>query len=283
MTKFYSFREVIDAKIYDSTGLYYGDLCGFSVDEKPVLKACLKFNVGEHVPDIDKLRKKLEEIGLEIPEELTLEELVLTARNEGLEIPVKRVVSRVEFVKGFIDLSDILLIDVIYRRAHKGNSRTAVVLLNSPREAKYRGLPLPINDPYLELIDKTIGKLAVSISRGILGYVNEIVFSPGKIGLRVDMENYRNGVILWNNFLSILDTRGFSEICELLGNNIGESEKLDLKQYGYIYHLLETYRAPSQVFELLNANLEFEEIIIEKYQDIGWDEILKIGDIIITK
>lgn len=283
LQKYYSYREVIDAKIYDSTGLYFGDLCGFSINEKPLLKACLKFNVGDMVPDINRLKGLLEERGLEIPQDLTLEELVLTARNEGLEIPMKKVVSKVEFVKAFIDLDDVLLIDVVYRRVYRGNSRIAVILLKSPREAKYRGLPLPINNPYIELIDKTIGKLVVSTSNGIIGYVSEVVFSPGKVGLRIESENYRSGVILWNNFLSILETRGFSELGNLLRNNIGEHERLDLHLYGYIYHLLETYKAPSQVFELLNSNLEFEELLVEKYQDIEWDNILKIGDIIIAK
>ncbi len=280
---YYSYRELVEAKIYDNTGLYYGYLCGYSISEKPLLKACIGFNVGDYIPDADKIREMLRSKGLEVPKDLTLEELVLAARNEGIEIPYIEVKKHVDFVKGYIPLEDTVLIDVVYRRVRKGDSRVAVIILNNPREALFRGLPDSINYPRLEYIDKSIGKLVISLKNGVLGYVEEIVFSSEGIGLRINSENYRSGSILWNKFLSLARMRGFGDIVSNLESRIGSSERIDLRSYGYVYSLLKTFNAPETLYELLNESMEFEEIIVEKYIDLSWSDVLRIGDIIVAK
>jgi sporulation protein YlmC with PRC-barrel domain len=280
---YYSYKELVDAKIYDNTGLYYGYLCGYDIAEKPLLKACIGFNVGDYIPDTDKIREMLRSRGLEVPKDLTLEELVLAARNEGVEIPYIEVKKHVDFVKGYIPLENTSMIDVVYRRVHKGDSRIAVIILNNPREALFRGLPDSINYPRLEYIDKSIGKLVVSLKNGVLGYVEEIVFSSEGVGLRINSENYRSGSILWNKFLSLARMRGFKDLVSNLESRIGSSERIDLRNYGYIYSLLKTFNAPETLYELLNESIEFEEIIVEKYVDLPWSDVLRIGDIILAK
>lgn len=108
---YYSYREIIDAKVYDSEGLYYGYVCGFNLVNKPELKICIEYNIGDRIPDINSLKKELRDKGFEIPEDITLEDLVLTARNEKIEIPYIEVEKRVDFVKGFIGLNEVSIIE----------------------------------------------------------------------------------------------------------------------------------------------------------------------------
>ncbi len=280
---FFSYKEIVNAGIYDSEALYYGSVCGYELKEKPEIKACLTFNIGERIPNVDELKKMLREKGLEVPEDITLEELVITARSEGLEIPYVEVESKISMVKGYVKLEDIVLIDTVYRPGPGYNWRVAVIVLNKPREALYRGLPTPYNKPYIEYAEKTLGKVVVSLSEGILGVVEDIVFAPNNIGLRIEATNYRRGTIFWNNFLALLKTRGYSEHAELLEKNIGSHEKLDIRYYGYIMDLFDKYKAPAEAYTLLNNNIEFEEEIIEKYRDLSWKKILRVGDIIIAE
>ncbi len=280
---YFSIKELIDAQIYDSEGLYYGSICGVEIEDKPRVKACLTFHVGEYVPDIDELKKMLKEKGLEIPEDITLEELVITARGEGLSIPKKVVEKRIDLVKGYIGLDEIAVIDIVYRKSKSYNWRVAVVVLNKPREAIYRGLPVPVNKPLIEAAEKALNKLVVSLTEGIIGYTEDLVFAPNDLGIRVEASNYRNGYILWNNFLALLKTRGEEDLVEILGKSIGSAERLDLHLYGYIYGLFDKYRVSESIYELLNNSIEFEEEIIEKYRDISWKNILRIGDIVIVK
>ncbi|MEM0380709.1 MAG: hypothetical protein QW607_07050 [Desulfurococcaceae archaeon] len=280
---YYSYREIIDAKVYDSEGLYYGYVCGFNLVNKPELKICIEYNIGDRIPDINSLKKKLRDKGFEIPEDITLEDLVLTARNEKIEIPYIEVEKRVDFVKGFIGLNEVSIIDTVYRKTSDNDWRLSIILLNKPREAVYRGYPLPYSNPYLEQIEKTIGKLVVNLNEGIIGYVEDIVFAPNDIGLRLNTCHYRRGSINWSNFLTLIKTRGYQEHYNMLVKEIGDRDKLDISYYGYIIHTLRKIKAPAESFNLLNNTLEFEEVIIEKYRDISWNNVLKTGDIIITK
>uniref|UniRef100_A0A7C4HBK5 PRC-barrel domain-containing protein n=1 Tax=Staphylothermus marinus TaxID=2280 RepID=A0A7C4HBK5_STAMA len=280
---YYSYREIVDAKVYDSEGLYYGYVCGFNLVNKPELKICIEYNIGDRIPDINSLKKKLRDKGFEIPEDITLEDLVLTARNEKIEIPYIEVEKRVDFVKGFIGLNEVSIIDTVYRKTSDNDWRLSIILLNKPREAVYRGYPLPYSNPYLEQIEKTIGKLVVNLNEGIIGYVEDIVFAPNDIGLRLNTCHYRRGSINWSNFLTLIKTRGYQEHYNMLVKEIGDRDKLDISYYGYIIHTLRKIKAPAESFNLLNNTLEFEEVIIEKYRDISWNNVLKTGDIIITK
>lgn len=280
---YYSYREIINAKVYDSEGLYYGYVCGLNLVSRPELKICIEYNIGDKIPDIDTLKKNLREKNLEIPEDISLEDLLLAARNEGLEIPYIEVEKRVDFTKSFIELSEVSVIDNIYRKSSDYEWRVSIIVLNKPCEAVYRGYPLPYSNPYIEQIEKTKGKLVVSSSEGIIGYVEDIVIAPNDIGLRIDTCNYRRGHINWSSFLTIFKTRGFEDHYSMLIDSIGNRDKLDISYYGYIVHILRRIKAPVEAFTLLNNTIEFEEEVIEKYRDISWRDVLKTGDIVITK
>lgn len=280
---YYSFRELVGSKIYDSEGLYYGNVCGYELKERVELKACIELSIGDRIPNVEALKNKLRSMGFDIPEDISLEDLVLAARSERVEIPYVEVERRVELSKGYVDLNDVSVIDVIYRRGSELDWRVAVVILKEPREAIYRGYPLPYSSPYVEAIHKAVNKLVVSLSEGIIGYVEDIVFAPSSVGLRVDSNNYRRGAIMWNSFITLLKARGYEEHSKLLLERVGARDRIDIGYYGYVFDLMRKSKAPAEAYSLLNSSVEFEEEVVERYRDISWNSVLKLGDVVIAK
>lgn len=278
---YYTFREVINAKIYDSEALFYGYLCGLEIREKPFLKVCLSFRTGEYVPDVEKLKIELKARGLDIPESATIEELIGIARSEGVKIPYLKIDSKLELVKSYVSLDDVAIIDYCFKPGLETDLRVAIVVLNKPREAKYRGLEPPLNQPSLELLSKARGRVAVSVSEGILGFVDEIVFKPGDYGLRLDSNIRRRGFIKWSGFLTILETQGYADLSKYLKGAVSPLDTLDLKYYGLITSILSKQNADDKVVKALNDTVVFEEEYVEEYIDISWSRILKIGDIVL--
>lgn len=281
--KFYVYDELLNAKIYDSEALHYGYVCGYEIRNKPFLKACLFFNVGEYVPDVETLRMEIKSKGIEIPEDSSLEDLVAIARSEGIKVPYLVVKSRLEMVKGFIDLNDVAVMDVGYKPELGYECRVAVVVLNKPREAKYRGLDTPINNPTPERLLKIKGKLVVSLSKGILGFADEIVFTPGGYGIRIDSKLCRSGYINYGNIITVLESRGLIEVVNSLKSRIVPRSTVDLRFYGLIYDTLTRFNLGEEYLNLLIENTHFEEEYVDEYIDIGWNNILKIGDIVLVK
>ncbi|MEM0381015.1 MAG: hypothetical protein QXT88_01200 [Desulfurococcaceae archaeon] len=279
--KYYTFMEVINAEIYDSEALFYGYLCGLEIRNKPFLKVCLSFKTGEYVPDVEKLKNELRTRGLDIPESATVEELIGIARSEGIKIPYLKIPSKLELVKSYVSLDDVALIDYCFKPGLESGLRIAIVVLNKPREAKYRGLEPPLNQPSLELVNKAKGKIAVSISEGILGFVDEIVFKPGDYGLRLDSNIRRRGFIKWSSFLTILETLGYVDLSKYLRGAVSPLDILDLKYYGLIMSVLNKQNIDEKLVKALNDNVVFEEEYVEEYIDISWNRILKIGDIVL--
>lgn len=281
--KYYVYNELLNAKIYDCEALHYGYICGYEVRNKPLLKACLFFNVGEYVPDVDTLRIEIKSRGIEVPEEAPLEDLVAIARSEGIKIPYVVVRSRLEMVKGFLDLNDVAVIDVCYKPELGYDNRVAVVILNKPREARYRGFDTPLNNPIPEQLPKIKGKLVVSLDKGILGFADEVVFTPGDYGLRVDSKFYRSGYIQYGNIITVLESRGLVEVANALKSKIMPRSTVDLRYYGLIHDTLTRFNLGEEYLNLLIENTRFEEEYTDEHVDISWNNILKIGDVVLTK
>lgn len=278
---YYTFSEIINAKIYDSEALFYGYLCGLEIRDKPYLKVCLSFKTGEYVPDLNSLRIELKSRGLDIPESATIEELIGIARSEGVKIPYVKIDSKLELTKSFIALDEVATIDYCFRPGAESDLRIAIIILNKPREARYRGLEPPLNQPSLDVLSKARGRVVVSISEGILGFVEEIVLKPGDFGLRLDSNIRRRGYIKWKDFLSTLEAQGLSDLSKYLRGAVSPLDTLDLKYYGIVLDTLSRRSGDEKLVKILNNNVVFEEEYIEEYIDISWSRVLKIGDIVV--
>ncbi len=284
MRKFYSLDEIHGASIIDSEGLYYGSLCGVEYTAGKVeLKACIKHRANDIIPDREKLYSLLVNKGINVPPTATLEYLVRRARLEGLEIPRKTVEKEIVLVKGFVKLNEIVLIDVKYLEEVGETKRIAVILLNEPREAMYRGIPLQkaLPEPKPEFI---AGKIVISYSRGILGKAVELVVGPGEPGIRVSLKIGSKGYISWLAYLTELKRLGLYEVYEYLADIYDpyQHSRIDATKYDEIVGLLKRTSAPKEALDLLDKFVVAEKSIVE-YTDIPWSSIRKIRDYILVE
>ncbi len=282
--KFYSLDELYDALVYDSEGLFYGYVCGAEFTSSGIaIKVCIKYSREDLVPDIDRLRKILVERGVSIQVNSPLEYLVERARQEGIEIPLMKVEKELVFVKGLVDVKDIVLIDSVYVEDERGKRRVTLVLLRTPRETLYRGASVQTIKP-LPTREHLEKKLVVSISKGILGFVREVVIGPGEIGIRVSKSIGTKGYISWIGFLRELRSKGYIEYYEELANYIDpfRNARIDISRLKEIEDKLLELDSPKEIYNILRKHIVIEKSS-ESYEDIPWSHVLKVRDIIIVK
>ncbi len=281
---YYLVEEIHDAMIIDSEALLYGYVCGDELrDEKPVIKACIKLSVHDTVPDTELLRKMLTEAGYTVPEDATLEYLVLAARSEGLEIPYREVTEPHVLVKGFVSVDEIEVIDTVYDLGRE--EQVAVVLLRSPREARYRGRPVARQETPPPVSPKHVkGKLVVDKRRGVLGYAEAISYGPGSYALRIGGELVHEGYINWDGYLAELRSRGWDKLAKLLSDMYSETRyaRLPISLYNYIRWILLENKA-GEAAALLARYVEAEKwSLLEETINVPWPNVVRIGDVIIT-
>ena len=283
MTRFYGLEEIRDAIVVDSEGLRYGHVKDFQVVEDNVyLVVYTATRVNELTIDVDKLVALLRErVSLSGSEPLEL--LVSIARREGLDIPYRIAEREVEWLKGLIPASEVTLIDVKRIVVDDYDSLVKIVLLNTPREALFRGLKPQQSKPVYR-VDQVLGKLVVSKSEGILGIAREVVIAPGSVGVRVYSVRSMRKVINWIAFTSQLKRQGFREAYERLVEcrDPYKYSKLDYSLLPEIEGVLKDVRGRDTVLELINRFIEVEKTGVE-YRDVPLGRVLRIGDLVIVE
>ena len=268
--RFYSIDELMNAEVYDSEALFFGRVCGLTVRNGKVrLKICITAETDTIYPDYEKLRKILG-----VKEETSLEELVALAREKGLDIPYCRAKKKISLLKSFIEPREIKLIST----AKTGQTKRTVIILNTPREARYRGRSSeqePVLDP--DLIEN---KLVVSLEKGILGCVKEIVVGPGEPGLRCESLE-KQGEIKWLAFMRKLKDQGYKKLYEKLAEWRDPllNRRLPLTMLGEAKRIITESNA-EEVLRLLDEYVEESPLA---HHDIPWSSVLKIGDIVLAK
>jgi hypothetical protein len=283
--RFYSIGEVRDARVYDSEGLFYGLLDGLVYREGTVfLRVAVEVRASQPVVDVERLRRLLEGRGVRLTGGEPLEYLVVRAREEGLDIPYRTAERTVRLVKALVPVGEVAVVDV--RRLWRGfeGREERVVVLRTPREARYRGRRVREERPPVPEPDAIRGRLVVSLSEGIVGYAEEIVIGPGEPGLRVSHGRGVAGYINWIAFLNRLKKLGYTELYERLAEHYDPlaSPRLDISQLPSLEKLLKKLEAPERVEQLLREHVVTEPLK-GSYTDIPWSNILKVGDIIIAK
>ena len=269
--RFYGIDELMNAEVYDSEALFFGRVCGLTVKNGRVrLKICIMAETDTTYPDYEKLRKIL---GVN-DEETSLEELVALAKEKGLDIPYRRAKKEISLLKSFIEPGEIKLIST----AKTGQTKRTVIILNTPREARYRGRSSeqePVLDP-----DLIKNKLVVSLEKGILGRVKEIVVGPGEPGLRCESLE-KQGEIKWLAFMRKLKEQGYKKLYEKLAEWRDPllNRRLPLELLGEVKNIIAETKA-GDVLRLLEDYVEESPLA---HHDIPWSSVLKIGDIIIAK
>ncbi len=279
--KFYSIQEIMGALIYDSEGLYYGYLCNIKIDLSIKMYVCIDFNVDDIVPDKERLVKLLRSKGLSVSEEETLEYLIYRAREEGIDIPKKKVSKSISMVKGVITIDDIQLIDDFID--YSSRERRILILLDKPKEAMYRGIPISKKPPSITQ-ENIKDKYVVSLSRGFLGRALEVVIGAKELGIRIKKKGNITGYISWLAFLNTLKKKGYMKLYNRLSEYIDPytTPRIELKMLDQIMEFLRETSAPGEVSDLIKKYIVVEETG-SMYEDIPLSNVLKIHDIIIVK
>ena len=284
MAKFFSAEELSGARIFDSEGLFYGLFDGCIV-RSGVLFLRVVIEVGAHQPlvDVDKLVEVLREHGVVTKPGEPLEVLVARARELGVDVPYRSAESRVRLLKALVPVSEVAVVDA--RKLVRGSEEVVekVIVLRTPREARYRGRKPVLERPGVPGLEEIQGRLVVSLSEGILGYVENLVIGPGEPGLRVSRGEGVLGYINWLGFLNSLKKRGFVRVYERLAEYRDPlvSPRLDLSLLPRVRELLKELGVDE-------AEDWLEEFVVREplrgsFIDVPWSRVLKVADIVLVK
>jgi sporulation protein YlmC with PRC-barrel domain len=281
--RFFSLDEIRDAMVIDSEGFIYGYVKDLQVLEEDVgLAVYISSRVNEPVVDVEKLQSILSSRASLRGDE-PLELLVSLARRDGLDIPYKVAEKEVKWLKGFVPVSEIQLIDIKRTSVDNIDSLIKVILLKTPREAIFRGLPARGPKPVYR-VDQVLNKIIVSMSRGVLGIAKEVVIGAGEIGFRVYRVRSLKKVVNWIAFTAQVKRLGFKEAYERLVEfrDPYRFSKLDVSIAKDVEEVLKDLKEKDKVVVLLQEFVEVEPGAIE-FEDIPSSDVVKVGDVVISK
>jgi hypothetical protein len=281
--RFFSLDEIRDAMVIDSEGFIYGYVKDLQVLEEDVgLAVYISSRVNEPVVDVEKLQSILSSRASLRGDE-PLELLVSLARRDGLDIPYKVAEKEVKWLKGFVPVSEIQLIDIKRTSVDNIDSLIKVILLKTPREAIFRGLPARGPKPVYR-VDQVLNKIIVSMSRGVLGIAKEVVVGAGEIGFRVYRVRSFKKVVNWIAFTAQVKRLGFKEAYERLVEfrDPYRFSKLDVSIAKDVEEVLKDLKEKDKVVVLLQEFVEVEPGAIE-FEDISSSDVVKVGDVVISK
>jgi hypothetical protein len=281
--KFFGLDEIRDAMVVDSEGFIYGYVKDFQVVEDDVkLVVYISSKVNELVVDVEKLKSMLS-TRASLRGDEPLELLVSIARRDGLDIPYKVAEKEFVWLKGFVSVSEIQLIDVKRVSVDDIDSIIKAVLLKTPREALFRGIPIQSAKPIYR-VDQVLNKIVVSMSRGVLGIAKEVVVGAGEIGFRVYRVRSFKKVVNWIAFTAQVKKLGFKEAYERLVEfrDPYRFSKLDVSIAKDVEEVLKDLKEKDKVVVLLQEFVEVEPGAIE-FEDISSSDVVKVGDVVISK
>jgi sporulation protein YlmC with PRC-barrel domain len=282
---FYSLDELRDAEVYDSEGLFYGVLDGLVFrDETMFLRVALEFSSKQPIVDVERLTSMLRERGVQVSSGDPLEYLVARAREEGVDIPYRTADKRVRLTKALVPIDEVAVVDVKKLQRGLEEKTVKIVVLRTPREARYRGRAASHEKPGVPSPEDIRGKLVVSLSEGVLGYAEDIVIGPGTPGLRVSRGQGVMGYINWIAFLNALKRQGYIDVYEKLAEYRDPltAPRLDISLLPSIERLLVEVKASKKIKSLLEEYI-VRQPLRESFKDLAWGRVLKINDIILVK
>ncbi|MCE4613700.1 MAG: hypothetical protein F7C07_07735 [Desulfurococcales archaeon] len=283
--KYYLPDDLLGAIIIDSVGLEYGVVSEVRFSDQGVeLVASVSSSTREVVVDVEKLRERLQSRGAMAGGESDLDYLVALARRMGIDVPYKEAESPITLTKGKVRVEEIAWIDdgVFQDPESLEERRFTVVLLKTPREARYRGLKEGPHKPAHPVNEEIRGKLVLSRAEGIVGIAGSIVLGPGEVGIRAYRRYGGLGFINWIGFLNHLKKRGLEKEYEELAAQWDPftNPRIPLSELARIKERLSSIGG--------GLEREIESYIIrgdEKaiYRDIPWRKVVSVRDAIIVE
>jgi len=306
MERAYREDELLGATIIDSEGYVYGkvekvnitedEIVLFAYEDKPDVKT---------VADVTSLKEELlkgvkstfgsrfrrvtsweiltsgirKELGLGLDEQLTDEHYLKYAERIGVSIPrVKATVERKE-QKGTVSLNEIKTIRMTVLGKEKGTRIIKVILLQEPKEAAFRRIPIQEKVPYRST-DVIKDKLVLDSEGNALGYVDSVVLFQGMPGVRVYVSKV-SGQVSLSMLARYLDESGKSDAATLVRKQFLESP--ELHRYTVETEELEDFMRKKKLTFKLPERVMASQGTREFVADIPWDAIYKIGDVVLLK
>lgn len=305
MERAYREDELTDATIVDSEGYIYGKVEKISIGEneivvlayegKPDVKtvadlASLKADLlkGVRLSFSSKMRRTTpedilaesirKELGLTLDERLNDEHYLKYAERMGVSVPmVKAAVERKE-QKGNVSLNEVKTVKITVIGKEKGTKVIKIILLRKPKEAEFRKIPIQTKVPYRST-DIIKDKLVLDIEGNALGYVDSVVLFQGMPGIRVYVSKM-SGQVSLSLLTRYLDESGQSNAATLVRKNLLDPES---HRYTVTTEELEDFMRQKKLSFRLPDNVIGSQGAREFVADIPWDEIQKIGDIVLLK
>ena len=309
MKKFYTPTELKGAMVVDSEGYLYGRLGDMEVKDDDVIfevyeekeyttevvdEELLKERLIEYLKDkkrrifkkvtMEDLKKDIKvSLGIE-EEDIDLNAYVEYAKKVGVEIPYTSTLMKRKYAKGTISYRDImaLIIQQIPSREGTVMDEYKIVLLNRPKQAVYGGIEIRPRPPLIPP-ERIKGKLVISKQGRILGYVDGISIAPSTIAIRVKMPQLKKKIFNLKMFIKYHEEyEEYKEYLDKLKASFRE-DMIDIERLNDIIIWMKQKRYPQ---ELIDSIGEFTENIVveeERIEDVPWNKVVKIGDVVIVE
>jgi len=282
--RFYSPRELRGSRVYDSEGLYHGEVGGVEFgDDGVYVEVVVRRRVGEPLVDVGALRARLLAAGHAPPPGATLEEMVALAREFGVEVPKRPAERELVLAKSRVPVGEIAWIDEKVLSTPEVKGLLRVILLRSPREAKYRGVR-GSGKPAAPTPGLVEGKPVLSLSRGFLGIAGGVTVGFGVPGVRVFLKRGGEREIMWLSYLRALRKAGLLKLAERLYEVADPymQPRLPGERLGEVREMLGRLEAPRLAYSLLEDHVETAESK-DVYVDVSWARVLKVGDAVVCR
>jgi len=306
MERAYREDELLDAAIIDSEGYVYGKLEKININEdKIVLLASEAKPDVRTVVDLNSLKEEFlrgikptvgtklrrqtpqdileetirKELGLELDEQLDDEHYLKYAERLGVSIPQVKATAERKEQKGTVGLNEIKTIRISVIGKEKWTTVIKIILLHKPKEAMFRKIPIQEKVPY-QSTEVIKDKLVLDADGSALGYIDSVVLFQDTPGIRVYVSK-PSGQVSLTLLARYLEESGKSDAATLVRKHFGEYPASH--RYTATLEELEDFMRQTKLNFRLPENVMTSQGTREFVADIPWDEIDKIGDVVLLK
>jgi len=305
MERAYREDELVGATIIDSEGYVYGTVEKINVTEDQIIllaqedkpdvktvadipslkegllkdvKMTLSLKLHRITPEEILAKNIRKELGIGLDEQLSDEHYIKYAEKLGFLIPhVRAAVERKE-QKGIVSLNEVKTIRISVMGKEEGTKLIKVVLLHEPREAAFRKIPTQEKVPYRST-EAIKDKLVLDADGNALGYVDSVVLFQGMPGIRVYISKI-SGQVSLSLLARYLEETDQSDAAALIREHLMDPEShrytVEMEELEDFMHQKKlTFRLPEKVMATQGTK--------EFVADIPWNEIHKVGDVVLLK
>jgi hypothetical protein len=306
MERAYREDELADATIIDSEGYIYGKLEKINIDDDGVV--CLAYEGKPDVRtvvDVNSLRDQFlrkvktsvgsrfrrsvpqdilednirKELGLALSEHVGDEHYVKYAERLGVPMPYTKATVERKEQKGTVNLNEIRTIRISVIGKEKWTKLIKIILLNEPKEAEFRKIPIQKKVPF-RATEAIKDKLVLDSEGNVLGYVDSVVLFHETPGIRVYISK-PSGQVSLGLLTRFLEESGKSDTAASVKEYFSESA--ESHRYTATVEELEDFMQQKNVSFRLPEHIMTDLGSREFVADIPWDEIQKIGDVVLLR